>query len=120
MDRRVIIVSILVLAACSGHAFQQDPFHLRVLATGFGGPWEILWGPDDHIWVTDRVGKTITRVDPVDGAKMVAAVVPDAFQSHNQDGLLGLALHAELLRGTGKDYVYVSLTYDADPGPNLA
>ena len=28
-----------------------------------------------------------------------------------QDGLLGLALHPELLKGTGNDYVYTAYTY---------
>ena len=35
-------------------------------------------------------------------------------------GLLGLAFHADLLRGTGNDFVYVVFTYDDAPGPALA
>src|SRR5690606_3683659 len=36
-----------------------------------------------------------------------------------QDGLLGLALHPELLEGTGNDYVYAAYTYkDEALGPD--
>ncbi|MGB1122553.1 MAG: hypothetical protein ACPG08_03435, partial [Flavobacteriales bacterium] len=26
------------------------------LVTGMQIPWEILWGPDDHLWMTSRKG----------------------------------------------------------------
>jgi hypothetical protein len=29
-------------------------------------PWEILWGKDDHIWVTERNGK-ISKIEPKSG-----------------------------------------------------
>jgi PQQ-dependent dehydrogenase (s-GDH family) len=35
------------------------------------------------------------------------------------EGLLGLALHPDLMKDAGRDYVYVAFTYDADPGPAL-
>ena len=38
-------------------------------------------------------------------------------QSAGQDGLLGMALHPELLAGTGRDYVYLAFTYDASSAP---
>jgi len=31
-----------------------------------------------------------------------------------------MALHPDLLKGAGRDYVYVAYTYDADPGPMLS
>ena len=34
--------------------------------------------------------------------------------------MLGLALHPDLLKGAGRDYVYVAYTYDADAGPALS
>jgi len=38
-------------------------------------------------------------------------------QSVTQDGLLGLALHPDLLRGRQNDFVYLAFTYDDAPGP---
>lgn len=111
------------------HAIAQDtpeavvagdvPFEMRVLTTGLQGPWEVTWGPDDHLWVTERVGRRILRIDPASGEVKEAAKVPEAFAPGGQDGLLGLALHPELLRGTGNDYVYVAYTYkDEAKGPD--
>jgi PQQ-dependent dehydrogenase (s-GDH family) len=46
----------------------------------------------------------------------VALTIADALQRHGQDGVLGLALHPDLLRNRGADFVYVALTHDVDPG----
>src|SRR5688500_13043358 len=96
-----------------------ERFDMRVVATGLDGPWEIAWGPDGRLWVTERRGKRVVRVNPVDGSKSVALTIPEVHQSVSQDGLLGLALHPDLLRGTGSDYVYVAFTYDDAPGTEL-
>ena len=98
---------------------QSDSFAFRVLVTGLDNPWEIAWGPDENLWVTERIGKKITRVSVADGSMSTAVTIPEVFQNHGQDGLLGLALHSSLLRGNGNDYVYVAYTYDADAGPQL-
>jgi PQQ-dependent dehydrogenase (s-GDH family) len=107
------------LAPLSIDAFQQAPFSSRVITTGLQSPWEITLGPDDFLWVSERVGKTITRVNPRDGAKAVAVTIGEVAQTHGQDGLLGMALHPQLLKNAANDYVYVAYTYDADPGPDL-
>src|SRR4051812_9172492 len=80
-------------------------FRRSVVVSGLGGPWEITWGPDNMLWVTERTGKRITRVDPVTGERHVAASISDVSAPGGQDGLLGMALHPDLLKGTGNDYV---------------
>ncbi len=86
-------------------------FRRTVLAANLGGPWEITWGPDQMLWVTERTGKRVTRVDPKTGERRVAVTITEVSAPGGQDGLLGLALHPELLKGTGNDYVYVGYTY---------
>jgi len=86
-------------------------FRKTVVTSGMAGPWEITWGPDNKIWVTERTGKRITRVDPVTGERNVAITIDEVSAPGGQDGLLGMALHPELLKGTGNDYVYVAYTY---------
>jgi len=110
---------LIVLLSVSLLAMQAEPFSFKVVTTGLQNPWEITWGPDDNLWVTERTGKRITRVNPADGSKSTAATIDEVFQNHGQDGLLGMALHPGLLRGAGTDYVYVAYTYDTDPGPAL-
>jgi len=96
-----------------------ESFASRVVASDLAAPWEITWGSDGFLWITERVGKRVTRVNPRDGSRTVAATIDEVYQSLAQDGLLGMALHPDLLKGRGTDYVYVAYTYDADPGSNV-
>ncbi len=96
-------------------ASPPETFTSRVVASGFEDPWEVTWGPDGYLWITERVGKRVVRVNPADGSRKVALAIDEVHQELAQDGLLGLALHPQLLRGA--NYVYVMYTYDADPGP---
>ncbi|MEO7192427.1 MAG: glucose/sorbosone family PQQ-dependent dehydrogenase [Vicinamibacterales bacterium] len=118
-----MLISWLLLLLTSAAAPSQDSapgseqFATRVVTSGLENPWEMLWGPDGRIWVTERTGKRVTRVNAADGTKTVAIAIPDILQKHGQDGLLGMALHPDLLKNTGNDFVYLALTYDADPGP---
>lgn len=94
-------------------------FQKRVVVSGLAGPWEITWGPDGKIWTTERTGKRVTRIDPASGALKVAVTIEEVIAPGGQDGLLGMALHPELLKGTGKDFVYVAYTYaDQAKGPD--
>src|SRR5918994_866885 len=83
----------------------QEPFSMRLVASGLDAPWEIAWGPDQQLWVTERQGRRVVRVNPADGSRRTLVTIPEIHQSVSQDGLLGLALHPDLLRGNGNDYV---------------
>src|SRR5688572_26370438 len=86
-------------------------FRRTVLASGLEGPWEIAWGPDNMLWVTERLGKRVTRIDPGSGQKRVALTIDEVSAPGSQDGLLGMAFHPDLLKGAGNDYVYLAYTY---------
>ena len=101
------------------HNTGPESFTSRVLASGLGNPWEVTWGPDGYLWVTERTSFRVSRINPADGTQHVAVKLDDVYQSVDQDGLLGLALHPDLLRGRGSDYVFVAYVYDADPGTGL-
>jgi len=94
-------------------------FAKRMVVEGLAAPWEVTFGPDARLWVTERTGKRVVRVDPRDGTRAVALRLDEVHQSSGQDGLLGMALHPRLLQGSGSDYVYLAYTYDADPGGAL-
>ena len=129
-----LLVAALVSAAVLMSAAQAPPeahnprvittlgpesFVSRVVTGNLAGPWEVSWGPDGFLWITERAGKRVTRVNPADGSQMVAITIDEVYQTLAQDGLLGLALHPDLLKGKGTDYVYVAYTYDADPGTSV-
>jgi PQQ-dependent dehydrogenase (s-GDH family) len=101
------------------HNVGPEHFSLRVVATGVGDPWEITWGPDGYLWVTERTAFRVTRFNPADGSAHVALKLDGVYQSVAHDGVLGMALDPNLLKGRGRDYVYVAYTYDIDPGPGV-
>lgn len=92
---------------------------MRILATDLSHPWEIAFGPDGYLWVTERTGKQVTRVNASDGAKKVALTIPDVYQRTIHDGVLGMALHPDLLQEKNNDYVYIAYTYDAAAGATV-
>jgi PQQ-dependent dehydrogenase (s-GDH family) len=110
------LLSLWLAFAPAQTAPGPERFAMRVVASDLQGPWQMLNGPDGRIWVTERVGKRITRINPVDGSKSTAVTIADVLQTHFQDGLLGMAFHPRLSTGGQTDFVYVAMTYDADPG----
>ena len=123
---RAALASLLV-AGVSGLLDAQDAtrpvagperFQMRVVATGLDAPWEVAWGPDEQLWVTERRGRRIVRINPADGTRR-GFTITEIHQGVAQDGLLGLAFHPDLLKGTGSDFVFVAFTYDDAPGTAL-
>ena len=49
--------------------------------SGLEGPWEVAWGPDQQLWVTERRGRRVVRVNPADGSRSVAVTIPEVNQS---------------------------------------
>ena len=101
----------------------------RVLATGLAAPWELTRGPDGWLWVTEKVGKRVDRINPVDGTRTVALTIDEVAASGAQDGLLGLALagDAALVAYTdnavpppGEDPRGKIVRYHRDPGGTLS
>src|SRR5262245_3387184 len=117
--RKLFITLILATFQIAGTT--QSTFSMRVIATGLDAPWDILWGPDNRLWVTERIGKRVDRVSPADGTLTRAVLIDEVYPGTSwHEGLLGLALHPDVSKGVGRDYVDVAYTYDADPGAALA
>jgi len=96
--------------------FKIDTLYPKTGTTGLDFPWEVTYGPDDSLWVTEAHGYTIVKVNPgnknartlldLNSLKNFTAASAPVWP---QGGLMGLALHPQLL--TGKPYVYVALVY---------
>jgi PQQ-dependent dehydrogenase (s-GDH family) len=116
-----LAVAMLGMNAAGGAATtaENEPFSSRVLASGFGNPWEVTWGPDRFLWVTEQHAGRITRVRPSDGAKRTLLDISEVYLSDPtaQDGLLGMALDPEWSSGVRHRRVYVAYAYDADASP---
>ena len=77
-----------------------------VIVTGLNFPWEILWGPDNFIWMTERGGK-ISRVNPATGTVSLLHTITDVV-SNGEGGLLGMVLHPDF---STTPHVFVAYNY---------
>jgi aldose sugar dehydrogenase len=107
----VLLVSLLVFSyscsRCSSN-MQSNTSNgtgsdsVRTVLSGLNYPWEILWGKDDHIWMTERNGK-ISKVDPNTGRIVFSSTIAEV-ESHNEGGMLGMVQHPGFLTN-GSFYV---------------
>lgn len=89
-------------------ALDSTVLEVSVVATGLNVPWEILWGPDDFIWATERNGR-ISRINPETGTKQTLVTIPDCYE-YSESGLLGMQLHPNF---NDNPYVYVAYNYNS-------
>ncbi|MDR0932312.1 MAG: PQQ-dependent sugar dehydrogenase [Victivallales bacterium] len=129
LKRTSIVGGLLValcLAGCIGSKdckFEKlalNPFQGYVLTTDLENPWNIVWGPDDYLWVSERSGKRITRINPETGEKKLVGTIDEAYPDPKtpHEGVLGFALSPDMLKG-GDDYIYVFYTHRVN-GQRLA
>lgn len=79
-----------------------------VLTENLSQPWEILWGPDNFIWMTERAGK-ISRVNPANGQVSLVHTLSD-IDARGEGGLLGMVLHPDF---NNNPYVYLTYNYSS-------
>jgi glucose/arabinose dehydrogenase len=79
----------------------------RVVKDGLFIPWEIVYGPDEHIWFTQKNGY-ICRLDP--GTGHLDTVYREAQNVIiGEGGMLGMALHPSFATDP---YVFVAYQYE--------
>ncbi len=108
-------------------------------------PWEVTYGPDDSLWITEARGYKVSKMSTIDGGKrtvldlsfgstwlstsgFAGADTLDAQQSvaswnanangWPQGGFAGLALHPNFGKGTNQDFVYVTYVWKYVSGTN--
>jgi glucose/arabinose dehydrogenase len=64
------------------------------LVTGVQIPWEILWGPDNQLWVTSRKGEVL-RIDPASGNYTSVLDMSVMNGGNGEPGMLGMAMHPD-------------------------
>lgn len=79
---------------------------VSALTNNLDTPWELLWGPDNFIWMTERMGR-ISRVNPTTGQVLPLLTIADVTET-GESGLLGMVLHPNF---TASPYVYVVYNY---------
>ena len=72
-------------------------------------PWEITWGPNDWIWMTENGGR-VSKINPASGEKKVMLKIRDVFEG-TTPGLLGMAVHPDQ-----EHFPYLFLIYNSEEG----
>lgn len=106
-----LLFLVLLNSKCNKTSDEGPALSTRVLVQDLSYPWEILWGPDNMIWMTERDGK-ISRVDPSSG-KVAAIGTIGEVQSQGEGGLLGMALHPDF---ANNPHVFVAYNYNDASG----
>lgn len=78
----------------------------RVVLDNLTFPWDIFYGPDDRVWMTEK-GGTISRVDPATG-NVNTLITIDDVSVRGEGGLLGMALSAP---DNGVSFLFVAYNY---------
>ena len=90
----------------------NEPFAVRTVIANQRMPHDLVYGPDNNIWYTERFAGTVSFINPVDNIKTVVLTLGSKMvRVGGQDGLMGLALHPQFL--SGKPYAYISYTYQS-------
>ena len=106
MKTLVLISTLLIIGLTTSNA--QNNLKTRTVATNLDTPWEIIWGPDNFIWVTERMGK-ISRINPSTGAVSEVIQIADAREV-GEGGLLGMAIDPDF---SANNFFYVGYNYYA-------
>ncbi|HEX7847748.1 MAG TPA: PQQ-dependent sugar dehydrogenase [Chitinophagaceae bacterium] len=98
-------------------------------------PWEVTYGQDGYLWITEAKGYKVYRMDPNSGEKITVLDVSqgstffttpedqafnaqfDINTNNPQGGFAGLALHPNFMHpSTPQNFVYVSYVHSYDGG----
>lgn len=106
----IYVLALILLFSFTSNS-QSESFTMSQIGSNnlLNKPWDLHYGPDGQLWITEREDGTILRVDPDTGNRDELITISEVSSTAGQDGLLGMALHDDLL--SGAPYVYVSYTY---------
>ena len=90
------------------HQVGSTTLEEREVVDGLDVPWEIKWGPDNFLWVTERSG-LVSRIDVETGEKYIILDISDDIYDSNEAGLLGMEIHPDF--NNGSPYVFLAYTY---------
>ena len=107
---KITFLSVAIIFSISLHAqiqLEETTVDTSTIITGLDIPWEIQWGPDNWIWVTERYGR-VSRVNPETGEQDVILDISDVVEQSGESGLLGMVLHPDF---DTEPYVYMAYTH---------
>ena len=133
----LICLSLFIAASFTTKAQVTDSttalFTIDTVAKNLGYPWEITYGPDDSLWITEARSYRVVRISSFRSG-VQKDVVPQQVlkiplgageinfdRSSNrwpQGGMQGLAIHPDFITDVNKRWVYLSYVYKKESCPN--
>lgn len=110
------VIAIPFLTCCNkkksnGEINSPPADSIRMVKQNLQHVWELLWGPDNHIWFTERDGR-ISKMNPATGSIVFSTTINEVV-SNGEGGLLGMALHPDFLNN---GFLYVVYNYNSAAG----
>ncbi len=107
MKKSLYCCLLAVFLQPSSAALAQLSFSQRVVKDNLFIPWELVYGPDDHLWFTQKNGY-VCRLDPVSG--QLDTIYHEAQSVIiGEGGMLGMALHPNF---ASDPYVFIAYEYN--------
>ena len=89
----IAIIAVALLVVCSSSKASTDqPFGYETVFTDLTIPWEIEFGPDSLLWVTERPG-LFSRINLETGTKSTILDLRNSVHAENETGMLGFCFH---------------------------
>ncbi len=105
VDGSKVVVSGAGTNAAADPAAPGGALRVETVVTGLDTPWDLAWGPDGYVWVSERPGR-IWRVDPATGERTLVGEL-DVTEA-GESGLMGLAFHPDFAT---EPWVYAAHSY---------
>lgn len=103
----VFVFAMLVSSGQTKHLIGSTEVTSRIVKDSLDIPWEITWGADNHIWVTERFGR-VSRINPSTGEQNVLLDISSDVYERSEAGMLGMVLHPEF---DINPHVFIAYTY---------
>ncbi|MDQ5980995.1 MAG: aldose sugar dehydrogenase [Verrucomicrobiota bacterium] len=115
--RQLGLLVIALLLACAPLTAAPTPFarlqlgqttlEVATVAGDLVAPFDLAWGPDNHLWLTQLEGK-VWRFNPATGERTLVLDLADRIFHRRSHGLLTLAFHPWFATAP---YVYLHYVY---------
>ncbi|HWR33024.1 MAG TPA: PQQ-dependent sugar dehydrogenase [Chitinophagaceae bacterium] len=125
---------VYFLVGCFNSMAQSEPFTKRTVVSGLNSAWEVVYGPNDSLWITENRAYLISRVSIATGTKTVLVDLratdgtinfTSAAPNQPQGGLMGLVIHPNLFSTdesvrAAKPWVYAAYVYNKGSCPGTS
>ena len=118
MKKKYLSLCLFLLA--SGNLLSQnEPFSSRIVNSSYqlNSAWELTYGPDDSLWVTENSSYLVSKINTANGGKtqlLDLSSKHESFPTWPQGGLMGMALHPSMYDewpSPSKPWVYLAYVY---------